>query len=64
MRIFDLPISKSSHVEVSVSGLPVGPLSVLSHYTSIEFYIYIVSLIYVTDILNIIMKNANVLNVL
>ena len=31
---------KSTHVEGSVSGLPVGPLSVLSHYTSIEFYIY------------------------
>ena len=31
---------KSTHVEGGVSGLPVGPLSVLSHYTSIEFYIY------------------------
>ena len=31
---------KSTHLEGSVSGLPVGPLSVLSHYTSIEFYIY------------------------
>ena len=27
----------SAHEEGSVSGLPVGPLSVLSHYTSIEF---------------------------
>ena len=32
---------KSTYVEGSVSGLPVGPLSVLSHYTSIDFYIYV-----------------------
>ena len=51
-------------MEVSVSGLPVGPLSVLSHDTSIEFHIYMLSLIYVKDILNVIMKNANLLSVL
>ena len=33
-------------MEGSVSGLPVEALSVLSHYTSIEFYIYMESLIY------------------
>ena len=51
-------------MEGSVNGLPVGALSVLSHYTLIEFYLYMTSLIYVRDILNVIMKNANVLSVL
>ena len=42
-------------MEGSVSDLPVGPLSVLSHYTSIEFYITCSIYFIVKDTLNVIM---------